>query len=92
MATKAQMVQFREALEAGLVQGRFKGQAAKVASRILRLRNERQALAVQQALYGRFLASGGKPGDWQSFLQWLIEHGPEIVAFIQALIAIFSKL
>lgn len=41
--------------------------------------------------YQRFLDDGGTVGDWQSFLEWLLEHGDELIAFIAKLISLFSK-
>jgi hypothetical protein len=40
--------------------------------------------------YKRFLDEGGKVGDFQSFLTWLLEHGDELISFISKLIALFS--
>jgi len=28
-------------------------------------------------------------GDWQSFLDWLLEHGDEIIAFISKIMLLF---
>lgn len=40
--------------------------------------------------YGQYLDEGGKAGDVQSFLAWLVEHADEIIAFISKIIALFS--
>ena len=49
----------------------------------LRQRQSRRA-------YQRYLDDGGKVGDWQSFMEWLLEHADEIIAFIAKLIALFA--
>jgi len=39
----------------------------------------------------RFVKQGGDPGDFQSFMEWLLEHADEIIAFVQKLIALFTQ-
>lgn len=52
--------------------GRFKGQGL-----IARFVSKRQ--------YEKFLESGGKAGDWASFLEWLKANLPQIIAIILSL-------
>lgn len=40
--------------------------------------------------YQDFVDDGGKVGDFQSFLAWLLEHGDELIAFISKIIALFA--
>lgn len=43
----------------------------------------RREFAEQQ--YRKYLKAGGKPGDWESFLKWLIENLPAIIAALMVL-------
>lgn len=52
--------------------------------------NERARQRTSKRAYQRFLDDGGKVGDFQSFMAWLIEHADEIIAFISKLIALFA--
>lgn len=42
---------------------------------------------VSRRFYAKFVADGGKVGDWQAFLKYLLENLPAIIA---ALMAIFG--
>jgi hypothetical protein len=55
------------------------------------LRNNAQTAVLRDEVCNA-LGLSEAPGDWQSFLQWIIEHGPEIMAFIQMIIALFSTI
>jgi hypothetical protein len=51
-----------------------------------KLRGDREfgrRLAERQ--YRKFLAEGGKAGDWMAFLDWLMENLPKIIALIMTL-------
>ena len=37
-----------------------------------------------------FEEQGGDPGDLQSFMEWLLAHADEIIAFVQKIIALFT--
>lgn len=53
-------------------------------------RNGRARRKLAEQLYAKFVNEGGKVGDWQSFLYWLLEHGDEIIAFISKILLLFA--
>lgn len=57
----------------------------KLKSRFKEKRNGKFRERLAEKQYRKFLAGGGKAGDWQSFLDWLIENLPKIIAMIMAL-------
>lgn len=40
---------------------------------------------VAKRQFEKYVKAGGAPGDWQSFLDWLIKNLPTIIAIITAL-------
>lgn len=46
--------------------------------------------AVTAEAVTRYSQEGGDLGDWQSFMQWVLDHADELIAFIQKIIALFS--
>jgi hypothetical protein len=53
-------------------------------------RNGRARKKLAEKFYADYVAGGGDAADWQSFLDWLLEHADEIIAFVSKIILLFA--
>lgn len=90
----AATVPFKDGFLKALDQTKWKGRNLLVVTRIRRFKTQTKWDKLEELVIGKYLAETeqSKVGDWQSFLQWIIDNREEIIAFIKAIIALFSSL
>jgi glutathione peroxidase-family protein len=87
-------VTFKEGFLNAMNQTKWKGRNLLIVNRIRKFKTQPKWANLEELVTAKYLAETGseKVGDWQDFMQWIIDNREQIIAFIKAIIALFTGL